>query len=308
MAQALGGTLFERMLVPLDGSPEAESILYQAQKLLCGKGEVVLFHVLDAASGPAGLEAAEKYLRGVEKRLTAFGARVRRVLRTGGLEPALLETIQSERISLVALSSHGRHTEAETPVASTVDTIVRASDVPVLVSRAYEIGPDGTLVPSKCEVPNIRRILVPLDGSIASEAVLPYAKELALLLGALVVVLHVDSGRPAGEEDFEGSRLTGASAGPVPGKDASTDERIGFAARTFSAAGLETLALNPGGDPETTILQFARPSAVDLIALTTRVQSGDSEGGIGTVPGRILHEGVLPTLFVRGLPGESRTI
>src|SRR5579862_8846260 len=167
MAQADGGTLFERMLVPLDGSPEAESILYQAQKLLCGKGEVVLFHVLDPADGPAGTEAAEKYLKGVEKRLSAYGARVRRVLRTGALEPSLLETIRSERISLVALSSHGRHTLAKTPVACTVETVVRASDVPILISRAFEIGPDGTLVPSKCEPPNIRRILVPLDGSSA---------------------------------------------------------------------------------------------------------------------------------------------
>jgi nucleotide-binding universal stress UspA family protein len=77
-------TLFERILVPLDGSSNAESILYQAQQLLCGrKGEVVLFHVLDAAPSAvsralANPEAAEKYLKGVESRLTPFGTRVRR--------------------------------------------------------------------------------------------------------------------------------------------------------------------------------------------------------------------------------------
>src|SRR5438876_917126 len=141
MSQAAEGTLFERMLVPLDGSPEAESILYQAQKLLCGKkGEVILFHVLDDASRPAKPEAAEKYLEGVEKRLTANGARVRRVLRSGPVESALLETIRSERISLVALSSHGRQTSVNTPVASTLDTVVRATAVPVFISRAFEIG------------------------------------------------------------------------------------------------------------------------------------------------------------------------
>src|SRR5258706_9482083 len=144
MSQVAEGTLFERMLVPLDGSPEAESILYQAQKLLCGKqGEVILFHVLDAASGPANPEAAEKYLRGVEKRLAAYGARVRRVLRSGPVESALLETIQSERVSLVALSSHGRQTSVNTPVAGTVATVLPASDVPGFHSRPVEIGPDG---------------------------------------------------------------------------------------------------------------------------------------------------------------------
>src|SRR6185295_9149417 len=149
MSQVAEGTLFERMLVPLDGSPEAESILYQAQKILCGKkGEVILFHVLDAASQPANPEAAEKYLVAVEKRLTAGGARVRRVLRSGPVESSLLDTIRAERISLVAISSHGRQTSAETPVSSSVDTVVRASDVPVFISRAFEIGSDGTLVPS----------------------------------------------------------------------------------------------------------------------------------------------------------------
>src|SRR5258706_5185398 len=226
MSQVAEGLVSEWMLVRLDGTPEAESIFYQAKKLLCGKrGEVILSHVLDSASTPANPEAAEKYLRGVEKRLTAGGARVRRVLQSGPVESALLETIRSERISLVALSSHDRQTPADTPVAGIVDTIVRASDVPVFISRAFEIGPDGTLVPSKCEPSNIRRLLVPLDGSSACDAVIPYAKELALMVGSRVVILHVDPERHAGGEDVVGSRVTGAPKGPVPGKESSPDER-----------------------------------------------------------------------------------
>jgi len=292
MSKVAEGTLFARMLVPLDGSPEAESILYQAQKLLCGKkGEVLLFHVLDAASEVANPGRAEKYLERVEKRLTPYGARVRRILRSGPVDSAVLDTIRSERISLVAISSHGGQTSANTPLSCTVETIVQSTDVPVFLSRAFEVGPDGTLVPSKCEPSNIRRILVPLDGSSVGEAVLPYVRELALMLDARVVILHVDPERRAGEGEWEENRGTG-----VP------DERIAVAAGTLSAAGLETMSLSLGGDPATTILEFGRPSAVDLIALATRGRGGPQ---LGPVAERVLQEALLPTLLVRA-NGPSR--
>jgi nucleotide-binding universal stress UspA family protein len=304
VSQIAATTLFERILVPLDGSSNAESILYQAQQLLCGKkGEIILFHVLDSAPPAvspalANPGAVEKYLKGVESRLTPFGTRVRRVLRTGPVETALLETIQSEKISLVALSSHGRRTTAESPVAGTVEAIVRASNVPVLVSRAFQRSDDGALVPAKCEPSNIRRILVPLDGSSASEAVIPYARELGQLLDAMIIILHVDPERQGGSEELVGSRGTGSGIGPVPGKEAPPGERIAFAERTFSAAGLETMTLNLSGDPLSTMLGFARPSAVDLIALTTHGRSGLTERKIGSVAHQVLKESVLPTLLV----------
>jgi nucleotide-binding universal stress UspA family protein len=297
-------TLFARMLVPLDGSPNAESILYQAHQLLCGKkSEVVLFHVLEPApSGAspafASPEVAETYLKGIEHRLTPFGARVRRVLRSGPLEAAMLETIHSEKISLVALSSHGRRTEAERPVAGSVETIVRASNVPVFIARAFQRNEDGALVPARCEPSNIRRILVPLDGSSESEAVIPYARELGQLLDALIVILHVDSERQDGSRDLVGTRRTGAVIDPTPGKEATPDERLAFAASLFSAVGLETMTLNLSGDPLSTILGFARPSAVDLIALTTHGRSGLTERLIGSLAHQVLQDSVLPTLLV----------
>jgi len=304
MSKIVGDTLFARMLVPLDGSPEAESILYQAQKLLCGKkGEVLLFHVLDAPSEVVNPGKAEKYLARVEKRLTAYGARVRRILRSGPVDSALLDTIRSERISLVALSSHGGQTSANTPLAGIVETVVQSSDVPVFLSRAFEVGPDGTLVPSKCEPSNIRRILVPLDGSSAGEAVIPYVRELALMLDALVVILHVDPERRAGGGEWVGNRGTGVPRSP--GKESSPDERIAFVAGTFSAAGLETMSLSLGGDPATTILEFARPSAVDLIAMATQERGGPTAPEVGPVAKRVLQEALLPTLLVRANGGAG---
>src|SRR5882672_6887092 len=299
--------MFERMLVPLDGSPQAESVLYQAHRLLCGrKGEVVLFHAKDESDASLNPGAVDKYLKGVESRLSPFGARVRRILGTGPFESALAETIRSEKISMVALSSHGRLTASATPVAGAVEKIVRGCEVPVLVTRAFQHDAEGGLVPSKCEPSTIRRILVPMDGSSACVAVMPAARDLALLLNAMVVLLHVSPDYREGS-DFVGSRVSGRPTGPMPGKEASSADRLQFAAKTVStpaaekvfAAGVETMTLVLGGDPVKTILEFARPSAVDLIAMTTRGRTGLAQRLIGSVAQKVLKETLLPTLLVR---------
>jgi len=298
-------SLFDRMLVPLDGSPEGESVLYQAHRLLCGgKGEVLLFQAQDASEAPVSPGAAEKYLKGIESRLAPFGARVRRILGAGSLESLFPKLVRSEKISMVALSSHGRLTTAAAPVSDTVETIVRISEVPVFVSRAFQSDSGGVLVPSKCEPSNIRRILVPIDGSSACEAVMPAARDLAVLLNAMIVLLHVSPDLRE-DSDFVGSRVTGRPSGPAPGKEASPEDRIEFAAKTFSAAGLETMTLTLGGDPLKTILEFARPSAVDLIAMTTSGRGGLSQRLIGSVAQKVLLESVLPTLLVRAKDAQG---
>ena len=294
-------SLFGRVLVPLDGSSASEAVLYQAERLLCGRrGEVILFHSWSPGSTDfESPEEAERYLKSVESRLHAEeGCVVRHLLRSGPLMEALPEVIESERVSLVALSSHGRETPSQEPVADVIDHVLQKSGVPIFLARAYRPSSLGEPVPAECEVPSIRRILVPLDGSSACEAVMPYARELGQLLGALIVVLHVDPEETGDSDSFLGNKVTGRPSGPVPGGSASVEERIDYAARTFSAAGLETMTLTVGGDPVSTILNFARPSAVDLIAMTTHGQSGLSKLLIGDVAGKVLREAMLPTLVV----------
>ncbi|HVE41780.1 MAG TPA: universal stress protein [Planctomycetota bacterium] len=293
-------SLFGRVLVPLDGSPASEAVLYQAERLLCGrKGEVILFHAWDSGSTDfASPEEAGAYLRSVEKRLSSGGCSIRHLVGNGPLEKSLPAAIASERVSLVALSSHGRETSAREPVADVIEGVLEKSHVPVFVARAYRPGGLDEVQPAECEAPTIRRILVPLDGSSACEAVMPYARELGQLLGALIVILHVRPEERSDPGNFLGSRISGRPSGPVPGENASVDERIEYAAKTFSAAGLETMTLNLGGDPGTAILNFARPSAVDLIAMTTHGRSGLSKLLLGSVAGKVLKEAILPTLVV----------
>ena len=302
-------SLFGRILVPLDGSEAAEAVIYQAERLLCGrKGDVLLFHAWDP-DAPAfeSPEAADAYLKRMQDQLLQAGAHgVRRIIRTGPIARSLPETLASEKVSLVALASHGRETSRHEPVADVVEEVLKASSVPLFVARSFRPGSAGDPVPSECEAPSIGRILVPLDGSSACEAVMPYARELGRLLGARIIILHVSNELSAEPGNFWGRNLSGEPLGPAPGEDATPEERIEFAAQTFSSAGLETLALNVGGEPIQAILDFARPSAVDLIAMTTHGRTGLSKLLMGSVAQNVLHEALLPTLLVRSdAPGAA---
>jgi len=277
-------------------------VIYQAERLLCGrKGEVLLFHPWDPES-PAfdNPEAADRYLKGVQERLTSAGAQaIRRIIRSGPVARTLPETVESEKASLVALASHGRDTSPHQSVGDVVEEVLKASPVPLFVARSYRPGAAGDPVPSECEVPSFGRILVPLDGSSACEAVMPYARELGRLLQARIIVLHVSGEMSPEPDNFWGRNLSGEPLGPTPGEDATAEQRVEFAARTFSEAGLETLAMNVGGEPITAILEFARPSAVDLIAMTTHGRTGLAKLLMGSVAQKVLREALLPTLVVR---------
>jgi nucleotide-binding universal stress UspA family protein len=301
-------SLFGRILVPLDASEASEAVLYQAERLLCGrKSEVILFHAWNPVSSPfANPEAADLYLTGIQRRLSAGGAQVvRRLVKSGPLAQTLPEAVASESPSLIAISSHGRETSPREPVAGTFQDVLLDSRVPVFVARAFRREGDGEPVPAECEAPSIRRILVPLDGSSACEAVMPYAGELARLLAARIIILHVSAQGSAEPGSVWGRDLSEAPLGPAPGADATPDQRIEYAARTFASAGVETLALNLAGDPISTILDFARPSAVDLIAMTTHGWTGLSKLLIGSVAEKVFREAMLPTLLVRSDAEEA---
>ena len=174
-------------------------------------------------------------------------------------------------------------------MASTVEHVLRASRIPILVARAYQPSAPQKSGSFVGDQPFFRRILLPLDGSSASEAVIPHVLELGRMLDTLVVVLHV---KVEGPEGWNG--------GPRP-----WEQQLDEVARTLSAVGLKTLVVRLQGDPLSSILAFARPSAVDLIAMTTHGSSGNL-WQMGSVTLGVLRNAVIPTLVVRAPTAASR--
>jgi nucleotide-binding universal stress UspA family protein len=137
--------------------------------------------------------------------------------------------------------------------------------------------------------------MVPLDGSDLAEAALPLARELAMAVGARVMLVRV--------EPFIGLR-TGAYA--VPAADVAYMEA---AAATAAEAYLQevrgqlseevrTDTLLVRGAPAPELVAFAQREHADLVVMATHGRGGLRRLVLGSTADRMVRSGV-PTLLVR---------
>jgi nucleotide-binding universal stress UspA family protein len=143
--------MYERMLVPLDGSEGAEAILPFAEQVAGPlDAEVVLFRVLEPPS-PIGLVAsagvvtpdtftlgeidAKRYLSEIERRLSRKGLRVRTRVTLGSPAEEILAAARSISADLIAMATHGRSGIGRVLLGSVAESVLRASPVPVLLIR-----------------------------------------------------------------------------------------------------------------------------------------------------------------------------
>jgi nucleotide-binding universal stress UspA family protein/predicted transcriptional regulator len=188
------------VLVPLDGSEVSEASLPWAVKLAHDRGlTVTLCRVADyphvgAGSWPeeamdfetydqvlaAEQEEAERYLNGVRNRLGEPGLTVETVVRYGSPSVALLDLADELSAATIVIASHGRGGFKRFMLGSVAMQLVSHTAVPIFLVRATT--PEGR------RVPELNRLLVPLDGSVLAERALDVAREMAPAGSTLVIV------------------------------------------------------------------------------------------------------------------------
>jgi len=137
--------MFKKILVPLDGSEVAEKILEEVKKMATlTKAEIDLLRVARATGVFPGtdptdkevevVKRAEQYLDYVKEKLTKEGFCVSSHVRYG--QPAAEILDHSERVDLVAMSTHGRTGLDRWALGSVAEKVVRHSKTPVLLIRA----------------------------------------------------------------------------------------------------------------------------------------------------------------------------
>ena len=195
--------MYQRMLVPLDGSELAE-VVFTYAKELAGRLDldIILLHVCGpntSGSMPmrrAYIEQATDTIRRQSQEIQertgikpgGKPVEVRGELVMGYAAEEILRYADENAVDLILMATHGRSGIRRWTMGSVADKVLRASKVPVWLVRAgipdeivYDQWPRTT-------------ILVPLDGSERAESVLPHAEALAKQRGTElvdVVVLRV---------------------------------------------------------------------------------------------------------------------
>lgn len=309
--------MFERILVPLDGSPRAEMILEQIARILRREdSEIILLRVLDIAEAIEAMEPGERvdterlrdqerakaqeYLDELARRFSASGAKVHARIADDPVAEAILDEAQVLGATMIAMSTHGRSGVSRWLLGSVAEKVSRHSPVPVLLVRSFGEESQWDLEPGTSKELPFRKILVPVDGSRASEVVVGDAEKFAQLCDSEVLILHV---QPSGELFGRAEIFTGSSGGPAPSDEDPATLRP---AERFRSLGLRVRRLTVVGDPAGEIVDRSREAGVDLIAMATHGRSGVSRVLLGSVAERVLRHAQVPILLVHsGEPKKS---
>jgi len=298
--------MYEKILVPLDGSKLAEASLPYAEELADRlSSEIHVVTVEEYNMNQAHAHKPESHLKGkaeaIERNTQKYlsellvkSDRVKTVILIGHAAEGIVAHADKENIDLIVLATHGRTGIKRWALGSVADKTVRATRRPVMLIRATGVHPDVR------KESTFKRILVPLDGSEASEAIIPYVKELGSKLKAEIILFQaVERARHTYTSDnMVVTHLPYSDEEMEPFK-ADAESYLKQVGSLLKGDGI-TLRSKVGiGEAAEWILEYADEIDADLVAMATHGRSGVSRWTLGSVASKVLHAGNTPLILVR---------
>jgi nucleotide-binding universal stress UspA family protein len=299
--------MYRRILVPLDGSlPSEQALPYAVALAQCSGAALQLTYVhtpLLLGEGTLYLgtpdvqlwEEEKKYLQSIVSRLKKAGLeKVSAHVLEGPIADMLQEHALGNGCDLVVMTTHGRGPVSRFWLGSVADQLVHRLPMPLLLVRTQEevSGPVGE--------PEVRNVLVALDGTPMAEQILQSAGELAKQLrGASLTLLRVlpsvvpDGVRKETAPDVLQVDTLRAEAHVYLQRIADSLRDQGFAVQTRSIA---------HAHPATAILNEAASGEYDLLALETHGRRGLPRLFLGSVADKVVRGATIPVLVHRCLP------
>lgn len=296
------------IVVPLDGSEQAEQVIPFAEALRGRGGTLLFFQVVNPTGAARGLfgdieiaveDVIQQEREAARARLTEIAEQWSDVLDkkpeveafAGDTVDAIKEIVAERDATMLAIASSGRGALSRWAFGSVADTLMRDSPAPLLIIHPDDDAPDH----GKAQ---FTRILVPLDGSDIAEQALPEAARLAKAAGLPVVLLQVIN--PSLEYSLVGHGM--APITPELYNEVEADfiaqanEALDRGAAKLGAvkAGITKTVLQ-GGTVEA-IKHYTEPG--DLIVMTSHGRSGFRRFLLGSVAQSIINERVAPVVLV----------
>ena len=303
--------MFKHLLVPLDGSRLAESILPKAlffAQLFAAR--LQLIHILETAPPPAvhgehhlANEAeAYAYLDAIAARLSRPGLRIDcevHTARENDVARSIIEHAAELGIDLVSLCAHGHGGLRDVFLGSIAQRVVHGGTTPVLLTRPR---PADDSAPYAC-----RSILAPLDGSETHEPALPVAAAVARAAGAALHLLTVVPTAATLSPERAATRVLLPSTMTAI-LDLAQREAIAYLQRHTAALvadGVKASAEVMRGDPAACILEEIGNFHADLVVAATHGETTASAFWSGGVTPKILTQSPAPVLLVRVTGDEA---
>ena len=284
--------MLRKILVPLDGSTVAESVLPYVRGLAPSFGSHV--EILGVGMGRKERRVnrlLEDYISRAAAGLRSDSIKAEALLVYGSAADKILDYTVENDVDLIVMATHGRSGITRWWMGSVAEKVVSESATPVLLVRSKR--------PRKAETArksHFRKILAPLDGSDIGQAALPYVEILAKEIGASVSLLQVIS--PPGT--IEASVLGGSDWRKfVKAMHDAAENYLGSIAEGLSGKGIKTTYEVLTGDPADRIVEYAVDRKVSLIAMSTHGRTGLPRWVLGSVTDKVLHGAKMPMWLIR---------
>lgn len=289
--------MFDRILVPLDGSAPAAAALAVAE--LIPSRRVQLLTVETDTQGPiltsspewaawrAGVDRdGRSLLEGLAEPLRRQGRAVEVSVAFG--DPADRIIAAGADADLIVMGSAGRGSGGRYRYGSVADRVARHATAPTLIVR----GGDRAVA-----APPLSRIVVPLDGSPLAEGALPMAATLADLLGLPIHLVRA--------VDPDAVRAAVQAGGPAAAAHAASQAAVRRQADAYLAA--EAQRLRDRDLAVTSEVRTGAPAAAlleaigtgDLTVLTSHGRGGVRRWLLGSTAEKLVRLAAGPVLLVR---------
>ena len=270
--------MYKRLLVAIDGSAIAESILPYALGICrATQSKMTLVRVVDEDGQRT---QASGYVDALAAR---FDAESRCLSADGDVAEALVKEAARVPGTLVTMTTHGRSGVLGALLGSVAMKVLRGGHAPVLLYRPHEAPTADAREPIK-----ISRVVAPIDVTPSGESIGDQAAELARWLGAqLVVISVIDPGAMA---------ATGAPSGDLSASSHVRTRATQLGKAYGVAFSWEVLY---GDQPDKAIADYVGKDRGAMLAMVTRANAAPvSAALLGSVTTGCLRKAGVP-IFIR---------
>ena len=286
--------MYSKILVPLDGSQLSETILPYARTLADAlKAQVELLAAIEpgtlSAKGQSDPQKASmNYLKGVA---TSFpdSRSVSCTVEIGIPAEVIVDKASSQPDTFITMSTRGRSGIQRWLIGSVADKVLHATTNPLLLVK-------GETTAKTSGDATLRKILVPLDGSPLAEKALPHVVQLATKMMMEVVLVQAPAAPRAASVEQESDPAFQQIAKEI------IKEAQGYLeakVKELQAKGLKVSSLLLDGEAAGEIIDLARKTPNNLIAMRTHGWSGIGRWVLGNVTERVVRHSGDPVLIVR---------
>jgi len=296
--------MYTRLLIPLDGSKVAEQVLPYARFL--AKALTIPVELLGIVDPVPLADFAEVWERSDFDKLVAEetkgtaqyldttarsfpGAEVRCSVEKGTPDEVIIAKAAADEKTLIVMATHGRSGIQRWLLGSIADKVLHGATNHLLLVRASEQGEtDGEAI--------LKTAVVPLDGSTLAEQALSCVEELAKRMQLEVVLMRAYALPPAVSADEYGSY----SEELIHQLEAEARDYLSEKLNELKLKGITHVSLVTDlGYGAQEIIELARKTPDNFIAMCTHGRSGFRRWLLGSVTERVVRHSGDPVLIVR---------